>query len=94
MMKMKAVALTEKGVVRPQVRKSLVSYVAKHQDTIFAKAERVDQKAVWCLPVEDSAGNTVYINFDITITTKNPCDRAERKAKPKSSGGSSNFEIE
>lgn len=84
-MKIKTVALTEKGVVKTAVRKSLGAYVEKHQADIFAKATKVEGKNVYFLEVQDAEGNTIYVNFDVTVTTKAPYDRAERKPRSKAS---------
>jgi hypothetical protein len=33
--------------------------------------------------VVDGGGNTVYVNFDVTVSTKNAADRAEKKTVKK-----------
>ena len=94
-MRMKnTVALTEKGQVKPAVRTQLADYVAKHADTIFAKAEKVDGKNAYFIPVEDADGNVIYINFDVTVSTKAPFDRAEKKRAPKAKTTPTNVEVE
>ena len=40
-------ALTDKGNIKNDVRKAIAHYVATHQDTIFAKAEKVGDKNVY-----------------------------------------------
>lgn len=83
MLRMKnTVALNEKGNLKPVVRKSVMSYVAKHPE-LFAQAERVEDKGAFTLPVEDAAGNVFYVNFDVTVSTKPASERAERKPKAK-----------
>lgn len=81
-MKINVQALTEKGALKPIVRKTLVNYVAENPE-VFAQAERVGEKAVFTLPVYDAEGNTVYVNFDVTVSTVAAADRAERKPKAK-----------
>lgn len=94
-MRMKnTVALNEKGNLKPAVRTQLAAYVAKHADTVFAKAEKVEGKNVYFIPVEDAEGNTVYINFDVTVSTKAPFDRAEKKRSPKAKASTDNVEVE
>ena len=94
-MRMKnTIALTEKGMVKPAVRKTLTDYVAKHADSVFAKAEKVEGKNTYFIPVEDANGNVVYINFDVTVSTKAPYDRAEKKRAPKAKADNSAVEVE
>lgn len=76
-------ALTDKGNIKNDVRKAIAGYVAKHQDTIFAKAEKVADKNVYFVEVHDADGNVIYVNFDVTVSTKAPFDRAERKPRAK-----------
>lgn len=92
-MKIKNVALTEKGNLKPVVRTEMAKYVAGNPD-IFATAEKVEGKNTYFIPVTDVEGNVFYINFDVTVTTKHPADRAERKATPKAKVEAEAIEIE
>ena len=76
-------ALTDKGNIKNDVRKAIAAYVAKHQDTIFAKAEKVGDKNVYFVEVHDANDNVIYVNFDVTVSTKAPFERAERKPRAK-----------
>ena len=87
-------ALTDKGNIKNDVRKAIAGYVAKHQDTIFAKAEKVADKNVYFVEVHDADGNVIYVNFDVTVSTKAPFDRAERKPRAKADKESSAIEVE
>lgn len=75
-------ALNEKGNLKPAVRTSVAAHVAKHPE-LFARAEKVEGKNAYTLPVEDANGNIFYINFDVTVSTKPASERAEKKSKPK-----------
>lgn len=93
-MKIKSIALTEKGVVKTAVRKALADYVAKNQASVFANARKVEDKSIYYIEVEDANGNVVYINFDVTVSTKAPFERAERKPRAKTDKGNSTVEVE
>lgn len=86
-------ALNEKGNLKPAVRKSVAAHVAKHPE-LFAKAEKVEGKNVYTLPVEDAEGNVFYVNFDVTVSTKPASERAEKKAKAKAPVASEDVEVE
>lgn len=93
-MKIKSIALTEKGVVKTAVRKALADHVAKNQGVVFANARKVEDKSIYYIEVEDANGNVVYINFDVTVSTKAPFERAERKPRAKAEKGNSTVEVE
>ena len=82
-MKIKSVALTDKGQVKPAVRKAIVDHIAANPSA-FASAVRVDGKNVFTMQVTDANGNVVFVNFDVTVSTKAAADRAPRKPKAKS----------
>ena len=92
-MRIKNVALTDKGNLKPAVRTELAKYVASNPD-IFASAEKVDGKNTYFVTATDLDGNVIYINFDVTISTKSPYDRAERKATSKPKAEVEAIEIE
>lgn len=91
MIRVKTNALTEKGQVRPAVRTSIVNKIANDRD-MFAKAVRVDEKGQFYIPVEDNAGNVIYINFEVTVSTNCIADRAPKARKPKADNNSVDFE--
>ena len=78
---MKNVIVNEKGNVKAGARKAIVEYVANHRE-VFAEAVMNDN-GTYTVTVVDGAGNTVYVNFDVTVSTKNAADRAEKKATKK-----------
>lgn len=76
-MRVNNVVLNEKGNVKTEARKALVAYVDAHRN-VFANATRNDN-GTYSVAVVDSAGNTVYVNFEVTVSNKNAADRAEKK---------------
>ena len=80
-MRVKNVVLNEKGNVKAEARKALVAYVDSNRD-VFANAVKNDN-GTYSVAVVDGAGNTVYVNFAVTVSTKNAADRAEKKATKK-----------
>ena len=81
-MRIKSVALTEKGQVKPAARKAIVNHIAKNPN-LFAHATRVGDKGVFTMEVTDANGNVIFVNFDVTVSTKAAADRAERKPRAK-----------
>ena len=75
------VIVNEKGNVKAEARKAIVAYVDTHHN-VFADAIRNDN-GTYSVAVTDSNGNVVYINFDITVSTKNAGERAEKKSTRK-----------
>ena len=64
-MKMTNVIVNEKGNVKAGARKAITEYVASHRE-VFAEAV-ANENGTYSLAVVDGAGNTVYVNFDITV---------------------------
>lgn len=81
---------TEKGAVKPAVRKVVVDYVDSHRD-VFANAEKSGKG--YSVEVVDSEGNVAYVNFDVTVSAKPIADRAPRATR-KSNANAETFEIE
>lgn len=81
-MRIKTVAFTEKGQVRPAVRKAIVNHIAANP-SVFADAQRVGDKGVFTMEVQDANGDIFFVNFDVTVSTKAAADRAERKPRAK-----------
>lgn len=90
-MRIKGNVLTESGVVKATARKTMAAYVANHRN-IFASAVANDN-GTYSVAVKDEAGNTVYINFEVTVSAMNAADRAKRKAKAKAKA-TEEFEVE
>ena len=42
-----------------------------------------NENGTYSVAVVDGAGNTVYVNFDVTVSTKNAADRSEKKTVKK-----------
>lgn len=82
-MRFKTVVITEKGAVKPDARKTIMRHIEKDPNAFFAHAEKVEGKNTYTVPIPDVDGNIVYVNFDISVSAKNPADRAEKKSKPK-----------
>lgn len=80
-MKMNGVIVNENGNVKTEARKTIATYVANHRD-IFAKAT-ANENGTYSIPVEDNAGNVVFINFTVTVGAKNAADRVEKKRAKK-----------
>jgi chloramphenicol 3-O-phosphotransferase len=80
-MRMTNVIVNEKGNVKAEARKAIVAYVDTHRN-VFADAVKNDN-GTYSVAVVDGAGNTVYVNFDVTVSTKNAADRAEKKSTRK-----------
>lgn len=92
-MKLKNVALNEKGNLKPAVRKVVVDHIVANPD-LFCQAEKVEGKNAFVLPITDSEGNVFYANFDLSISVKPAYERAEKKVKPKTSKEAEAIEIE
>lgn len=75
------VIVNEKGNVKAEARKAIVAYVDTHRN-VFAEAVKNDN-GTYSVAVTDTEGNTVYVNFDVTVSTKNAADRAEKKSTRK-----------
>ena len=91
-MKINANVLTETGAVKAGARKALADYVNTHRD-IFAGAVRNDN-GTYSVAVEDGAGNVVYINFEVTVSTMCAADRAKRKSRAKKEGAGDHYEVD
>lgn len=83
-MRVKTVALNEKGNLKPLVRKAIVEHVCAHPE-VFAEAEKVADKNAFVLQVLDAEDNVIYVNFDVSVSTLPASDRAVRKVKAKTS---------
>ena len=91
MMKINGNVLTDTGAVKATARKTIATYVANHRD-IFASAV-LNDNGTYSVAVKDEAGNVVYVNFEVTVSTMNAGDRAKRKTKAKAPKADT-FEIE
>jgi hypothetical protein len=83
-MKINVNALTEKGVLKPLVRKQIAEYVSKNRG-LFAKATKIADKNTYSIEITDADGNIIYIAFDVVVTEKNPANRSRKKPSAKAS---------
>ena len=94
MKKLNCVALTEKGAMVSSVRKAVNGMATEHANALVEKGwiHFVDKNA-WALPIEDTNGNVVYATLTLTIGTKAPNEKAEKKAKPRATTPAEQVEI-
>lgn len=90
MMTVKGNVLTETGAVKAGARKALAGYVNEHRN-IFEGAIR-NENGTYSVEVQDSEGNVVYINFEVTVSAMCAGDRAKRK--PRTKAVASGYEVE
>lgn len=83
-------ALTEKGMIKTAARKTLMECIDTDRN-MFAEATR-NANGTYSIAIEDASGNTIYINFEISISAKNAADRAARKTTRKAKEAES-FEL-
>lgn len=92
MMTVKGNVLTETGAVKAGARKALAGYVNEHRD-IFAGAVR-NENGTYSVAVKDGEGHTVYVNFEVTVSTMCAGDRAKRKSRAKATQVADGYEVE
>lgn len=78
-MKITNVIVNEKGNVKASARKAIIEYVTGNR-VVFAEAT-LNSNGTYSLPIVDSEGNVVYVNFSVSVSTKNAADRAKRVRK-------------
>lgn len=74
--------LTEKGVLKPHVRKQIAEYVNKNRG-LFAKATKVADKNTYSFEIKDANDNSIYIVFDVVVTEKDPANRSTKTSRKK-----------
>lgn len=82
-MKINTVAVSEKGALKPAVRKAVLDTQTPALNEVLGDMGFVaypDQKA-YALPIADASGNTIYLTLSVTVGLKAPNEKAERKAK-------------
>lgn len=82
-------ALTDKGNVRPAVRTAIVKNVDENRD-VFKEAVKVSD-SLYTLTATDTNGETIYINFKVTVGTTNGADYA---TKTKTATSAETIEVE
>ena len=87
MKRINGIALTEKGVLKAQVRNAIkdkeVGYLTPNLEDMGY--EYVESKNCYVQTRVDQNGTEVYTVLTMTVSTKHPLNLAERKAKPKAS---------
>ena len=92
-MKFKTSVFTDKGVVKTKARQSIMKHIEKDPSAFFAHAQKVEGMNTYTVQIPDADGRIVYVNFDISVSAKNPADRADRKSKSKAAT-SNDVEVE
>jgi hypothetical protein len=93
MAKVKGIALTEKGSLKPLVRDHLSEYVFKQIANLVPNVEVVaDRKNVLCVSHTDLKGNNIYTTITITTGIKHPSEMADRKSRAKATVETIEFE--
>lgn len=94
MKRLNCVALTEKGAMVSSVRKAVNGMATEHANALVEKGwVHFADKNAWALPIEDTNGNVVYATLTLTIGTKAPNEKAEKKAKPRATAPAEQVEI-
>ena len=94
MRKLNCVALTEKGALVSNVRKAVSGLATEHANALVEQGwVHYADKNAWAMPIEDSNGNVVYATLTLTIGTKAPNEKAEKKAKPRATTPTEPVEI-
>lgn len=94
MKRLNCVALTEKGALVSSVRKAVNGMATEHANALVEKGwVHFADKNAWALPIEDTNGNVVYATLTLTIGTKAPNEKAEKKAKPRATAPAEQVEI-
>lgn len=90
MAKVNGIILTEKGALKPLVRKDIAEREVANFD--LAGYEKVDSKNVFTKEYVDNKGNTCYATYTLTVSVNDP--RIEKpKATKKASTNTETFEI-
>lgn len=85
MKKINGNALTEKGVLKAQVRNAIKEKDTAELESVLAELcyYYVADKNAYVQTRVDENGVNVYTVLTMTVSTKHPSNLAERKAKPK-----------
>lgn len=85
MKQIKGNALTEKGVLKAQVRDTIKTIDSKELSSNLEDLgyEYIPNKNAYVLTRVDTNGNNVYTILSMTVSTKHPTELAEKKSKPK-----------
>ena len=81
-MKINTVAVSEKGALKPAVRKAVLDTQTPALNEVLGDMGFVaypEQKA-YAVPIADASGNTIYLTLSVTVGLKAPNEKAERKA--------------
>ena len=92
MAKINVVVLTDKGVVKPAVRKGIVEREMKNLE--INGFERVEEKAILVKDYTDTKGNVIYATLTLTVSTTDPRVEKPKKAKATKTKEKETFAIE
>ena len=88
--------LTEKGKVKADIRKHMMSKVNAHRE-IFEKAHEV-KSGVYEIPYSseqaDGTIQKIYVRFEVKVSERSASELAEPKKKATNSSDNENIEIE
>lgn len=84
--------LTEKGLVKADIRKKLVAKVDTHRD-LFAQADKI-KDGLYEIEYQSPNGQSVFVRFEITISNKSASELAPKTRKPKAKAESGEIEVE
>jgi hypothetical protein len=94
MKRLNCVALTEKGALVSSVRKAVNGMATEHANSLVEQGwVHYADKNAWALPIEDTNGNVIYATLTLTIGSKAPNEKAEKKAKPRATAPAEPVEI-
>lgn len=92
MKRLNGIALTEKGVVKTQVREMATNLVVKTMAGVEG-LEYFEKEKAWALPIQDKSGNVIYATLTLTVGTKAPNEKAKRKPRTPKEKEVDNVEI-
>lgn len=84
--------LTEKGLVKADIRKKLVAKADSHRD-LFAGATKV-KDGLYEIEWQAPNGESVFMRFEITVSNKSASELAPKTRKAKAKADSEPIEVE
>lgn len=83
--------LTEKGMVKTEVRKGIVE--SEEKAILNLGFEKVDNKAIYTREYVDNNGKIAYATLELRVSNTNPRDLAPKTRKKSSTKEKETFEI-
>ena len=84
--------LTEKGLVKADIRKKMVEKVDNHRE-LFAHADKI-KDGMYEIEWQSPNGQSVFVRFEITVSNKSASELAPKTRKPKTKAESQDIEVE